>query len=67
MKKLFKNIFGDLITSTGGAVLGLPTIIEGVEILPTDKAQGVIKIVIGVGTLLLGLLTRANQTPITKD
>jgi len=67
MKKLFKNIFGDLITSTGGAVLGLPTIIEGVEILPTDKAQGVIKIVIGVGTLLLGLLTRANQTPTSKD
>lgn len=61
MKKgLFKNIFGDLTTTIGGGVLGLPTITEGIELLPTDRTQGIIKIVIGVGTLVLGLLSKAK-------
>lgn len=64
MKKGFlKNILGDIFTSGVGAGLGLPTIQEGIETLPVDKAQGIIKIVIGVGTLLLGLLTTTK----TKD
>jgi hypothetical protein len=61
MKKgLFKNILGDLTTTIGGGALGLPTISEGIELLPVDKAQGIIKIVIGVGTVILGLLTKAK-------
>jgi len=64
MKKGFlKNILGDIFTSGAGASLGLPTIQEGIETLPVDKTQGIIKIVIGVGTLLLGLLTTTK----TKD
>lgn len=63
MKKGFlKNILGDLFTSTTGAALGLPTISEGIELLPTDKFTGILKIVIGTGTLLLGLITTA-RTP----
>jgi hypothetical protein len=61
MKKgLFKNILGDLTTTIGGGALGLPTIKEGIELLPLDRAQGIIKIVIGVGTVILGLLTKAK-------
>jgi hypothetical protein len=61
MKKgLFKNILGDLTTSIGGGALGIPTIKEGIELLPLDRAQGIIKIVIGVGTVILGLLTKAK-------
>jgi len=61
MKKgLFKNILGDLTTTIGGGALGIPTIKEGIELLPIDKAQGIIKIVIGVGTVILGLLTKAK-------
>jgi hypothetical protein len=60
MKKLIKNIFGDLSTSTSGAALGLPTIIEGIETLPADRATGILKITIGVGTLLLGLFSRVK-------
>ena len=61
MKKgLFKNILGDLTTTIGGGALGIPTIKEGIELLPLDKAQGIIKIVIGVGTVILGLLTKAK-------
>jgi hypothetical protein len=61
MKKgLFKNILGDLTTTIGGGALGIPTIKEGIELLPMDRAQGIIKIVIGVGTVILGLLTKAK-------
>jgi hypothetical protein len=61
MKKgLLKNIFGDLATTIGGGALGLPTISEGIELLPVDKTQGILKIVIGVGTVILGLLTKAK-------
>ena len=61
MKKgILKNIFGDILTSTAGTALGVPTIAEGIELLPQDKASGIIKIVIGVGTLLLGLLSKAK-------
>jgi hypothetical protein len=61
MKKgLLKNILGDLTTTIGGGALGIPTIKEGIELLPLDKAQGIIKIVIGVGTVILGLLTKAK-------
>jgi hypothetical protein len=61
MKKgLLKNILGDLTTSIGGGALGIPTIKEGIELLPLDRAQGIIKIVIGVGTVMLGLLTKAK-------
>jgi hypothetical protein len=61
MKKgLLKNILGDLTTTIGGSVLGLPTIKDGIELLPVDKAQGILKIVIGVGTVILGLLTKAK-------
>jgi hypothetical protein len=61
MKKgLFKNILGDLTTTIGGGALGIPTIKEGIELLPLDRAQGIIKIVIGVGTVILGLLTKAK-------
>ena len=63
MKKLIKNIFGDLFTSGAGAALGLPTIIEGIETLPNDKATGIGKIIVGAGTLLLGLLSRIKQDP----
>jgi len=64
MKKgFFKNILGDLLTSGAGAGLGLPTIQDGIETLPVNQTQGILKIVIGVGTLLLGLLstTKAAQ------
>jgi len=61
MKKgIFKNILGDLTTTIGGGALGIPTIKEGIELLPLDRAQGIIKIVIGVGTVILGLLTKAK-------
>jgi hypothetical protein len=61
MKKgLLKNILGDLTTTIGGSVLGLPTIKDGIELLPIDKTQGILKIVIGVGTVILGLLTKAK-------
>jgi hypothetical protein len=61
MKKgLFKNIFGDLATTIGGGVLGMPTITEGIELLPIDKTQGILKIIIGVGTVILGLLSKAK-------
>jgi hypothetical protein len=61
MKKgILKNIFGDLFTSTAGTALGVPTIAEGIELLPTDRAAGIIKIIIGAGTLVLGLLTSAK-------
>jgi hypothetical protein len=61
MKKgLLKNILGDLTTTIGGGALGIPTIKEGIELLPLDRAQGIIKIVIGVGTVILGLLTKAK-------
>jgi hypothetical protein len=61
MKKgLLKNILGDLTTTIGGGALGLPTIKEGIELLPVDKTQGILKIVIGVGTVILGLLTKAK-------
>jgi hypothetical protein len=61
MKKgLFKNILGDLTTTIGGGALGIPTIKEGIELLPLDRAHGIIKIVIGVGTVILGLLTKAK-------
>jgi len=62
MKKGFlKNILGDLFTSSAGAALGLPTISEGIELLPVDRFTGILKIVIGTGTLLLGLITTAKQ------
>lgn len=62
MKKGFlKNILGDLFTSGTGAALGLPTIQEGIEALPTNKHIGVLKIVIGVGTLLLGLISTTKN------
>tara|TARA_R110000868_G_scaffold29385_1_gene109155 strand:- start:274 stop:474 length:201 start_codon:yes stop_codon:yes gene_type:complete len=58
MKKgLLKNILGDIFTTGTGAALGFPTIEEGIHTLPTDRTTGIIKIIIGVGTLLLGLLT----------
>jgi hypothetical protein len=61
MKKgLLRNILGDLTTTIGGGALGLPTITEGIELLPVDKTQGILKIVIGVGTVILGLLTKAK-------
>lgn len=61
MKKgILKNILGDLTTTIGGSVLGLPTIKDGIELLPVDKTQGILKIIIGVGTVLLGLLTKAK-------
>jgi hypothetical protein len=61
MKKgLLRNILGDLTTTIGGGALGLPTISEGIELLPVDKTQGILKIVIGVGTVILGLLTKAK-------
>jgi len=62
MKKGFlKNILGDLFTSSAGAAFGLPTISEGIELLPVDRFSGILKIVIGTGTLLLGLVTTAKQ------
>ncbi len=62
MKKGFlKNILSDLFTSGTGAALGLPTIQEGIETLPADKTTGVLKIVIGVGTLLLGLFSTTKN------
>lgn len=59
-KELLKNILGDLTTTIGGSVLGLPTIKDGIELLPVDKTQGILKIIIGVGTVILGLLTKAK-------
>jgi hypothetical protein len=61
MRKLFKNIFGDLFTSTAGAVLGIPEIIEGFETLPADKTTGILKLTVGIGTLLLGLLSKIKE------
>ena len=62
MKKgFFKNILGDLLKSGTGAALGLPTIQDGIETLPTNKHVGVLKIIIGVGTLLLGLITTTKN------
>ena len=62
MKKGFlKNILGDLFTTGAGATLGLPTISEGIELLPIDRFTGILKIIIGTGTLILGLVTTAKQ------
>ena len=61
MKKLFKNILGDLVTSGSGAALGIPSIQEGLQTLPTDKATGILKLVIGIGTLILGLLSSTKN------
>ena len=62
MKKGFlKNILGDLFTTGAGATLGLPTISEGIELLPVDRFTGILKIIIGTGTLILGLVTTAKQ------
>ena len=62
MKKGFlKNILGDLLTTGAGATLGLPTISEGIELLPVDRFTGILKIIIGTGTLILGLVTTAKQ------
>ena len=62
MKKGFlKNILGDLFTTGAGATLGLPTISEGITLLPVDRFTGILKIIIGTGTLILGLVTTAKQ------
>jgi hypothetical protein len=61
MKKLIKNIFGDLFTSTAGTLLGVPTIIEGIETASTDKASGILKITIGISTLILGLISKIRE------
>lgn len=61
MKNLFKNIFGDLFTSSAGAVLGVPTIIEGIETIGTDKPTGILKLTIGISTLLLGLISKIKE------
>lgn len=61
MKKLFKNILGDLVTTGTGAALGIPTIQEGLQALPIDKTTGILKLVIGVGTLILGLLSSTKN------
>lgn len=61
MKKLIKNIFGDMFTSTAGTLLGIPTIIEGIETANTDKASGILKITIGISTLILGLISRIKE------
>jgi hypothetical protein len=61
MKKgILRNILGDLFTTGAGTALGLPTIQDGIETLPTNKGVGIAKIVIGVGTLLLGLFTTSK-------
>ena len=59
-RNIFKHIFGDLFTSGVGASLGIPTIQEGIEALPTDRFTGIVKIAIGVGTLLLGLFSTSK-------
>ena len=61
MKNLIKNIFGDLFTSSAGAALGIPTILEGIEVVATDKPTGILKITIGLGTLLLGLISKVKE------
>ena len=61
MKKLINNIFGDLFTSTAGTLLGIPTIMEGIEVAQTDKATGILKITIGVSTLILGLISKIRE------
>jgi hypothetical protein len=62
MKKGFlKHILGDLFTTGGGMALGIPTIQEGLEVLPTDRTTGILKLVIGVGTLLLGLFSTTKN------
>jgi hypothetical protein len=61
MKKLIKNIFGDLFTSTAGTLLGVPTIMDGIETASTDKATGILKITIGVSTLILGLISKIRE------
>lgn len=61
MKHLIKNIFGDLLSTGTGAALGLPTIQEGIETLPTDKTTGILKLVIGIGTLILGMVSSTKK------
>lgn len=61
MKNIIKNIFGDLFTSSAGAALGIPTILEGIEVVGTDKPTGILKITIGIGTLLLGLISKVKE------
>lgn len=61
MKNIIKNIFGDLFTSSAGAALGIPTILEGIEVVGTDKPTGILKITIGLGTLLLGLISKVKE------
>jgi hypothetical protein len=60
-RNIFKHILGDLFTTGGGMALGIPTIQDGIELLPVNKTAGILKLVIGVGTLLLGLLTTTNH------
>lgn len=48
MKKLFKNLFSSLFTSTVGAIAGIPEIITGVQ---THDSVLIIK---GIALVLLG-------------
>jgi hypothetical protein len=52
MRKLFKNIK----TTLFGAIAGLPTIIEGVQI------NDVTQILLGIGTFLIGLFAKDSNT-----
>ena len=57
MKRIFKNVIGDLLTSILGSLAGLPVLIEGIQ------TKNTVKILEGAGLFLLGLVSNSEEKP----
>ena len=58
MRRLIKNLFGDIFTAAVGSVAGVPEIIEGAgQLSEADKLPGILKLIQGVVIVLLGALS----------
>ena len=63
MKRLLKNIFGDLLTTATGSTIGATDILEGIQDLnQPDKTTGILKIIKGAVIILLGALSTTKKT-----
>lgn len=63
MKRLFKNIFGDILTTATGSTIGAADILEGIQDLnQPDKTTGILKIIKGAIIILLGALSTTKKT-----
>jgi hypothetical protein len=62
MKRLFKNIFGDLLTTATGSTIGGADILEGIQDLQNpDKTAGILKILKGAIIIILGALSTTKK------